>query len=295
MPMHDKVLPNLPALRFRRLLLGPSLACVGIALMLSGQPASSQHAAPAPSVANPTAVDQMKLPPGYLPRASLPDSLALLPPPPAPGTAAMQRDEEAREAATGLRGTQRFARAASDAVIAFPQIPNDFSCAVGFAITKENSPKLYALMGRMMIDVGLSTYGAKNKYQRTRPFVTHNAATCYPKDETTLRADGSYPSGHSAVGWGLALVLAELNPERADNILQRGRDFGQSRVVCDAHWQSDVDAGRVIAAATVARLHADATFRADLDAARREIASAASKARPEGDCVAEANSLMIPQ
>jgi acid phosphatase (class A) len=37
------------------------------------------------------------LPPGYLPRTSLPDSLSLLPPPPASGSAALARDEEARE------------------------------------------------------------------------------------------------------------------------------------------------------------------------------------------------------
>jgi acid phosphatase (class A) len=110
-----------------------------------------------------------------------------------------------------------------------------------------------------------------------------------------LRTDGSYPSGHSALGWGWALVLAEAAPERADAILQRGRDFGQSRLVCNVHWQSDIDNGRLMAAATVARLHADAAFRADLDAARAEVAAARqSGARPRGDCAAEAASLAMP-
>jgi acid phosphatase (class A) len=100
-------------------------------------------------------------------------------------------------------------------------------------------------MGKMLLDVGLSTYKAKDHYKRIRPFVVHKSGTCYPN----LRTDGSYPSGHSAIGWGYALVLAELIPSRADAILQRGRDYGQSRLVCDAHWQSDIDAGRVISAA----------------------------------------------
>ncbi|WP_238475360.1 acid phosphatase [Sphingomonas cavernae] len=270
-----------------------------LALLAAGSASQSAPAQDQPasgSAANPTAVDKMKLPPGYLPREALPDSLALLPPPPAKGSAAMQRDEEARKAADKLRGTPRYARAASDAVIGFPQIPDDFACAMGIPIGKEATPKLYALMGRMLIDVGLSTYGAKNKYNRTRPFVAHKAATCYPKDEALLRNDGSYPSGHSAVGWGLALVLAEVNPDRADAIVQRGRDFGQSRVVCDAHWQSDVDAGRVIAAATVARLHGDAAFRADLDAARAEVAAARQTAATGESpaCAAEAASLKLP-
>jgi acid phosphatase (class A) len=44
----------------------------------------------------------------------------------------------------------------------------------------------------------------------------------------------------------------------------------KARLVCNAHWQSDVLAGRTVAAATVARLHADATFRSDVAMAREE-------------------------
>jgi acid phosphatase (class A) len=201
----------------------------------------------------------------------------------------MRRDEEARKTAKRLKGTPRYSLAANDAVIGFPEIPNDFACAMGFAISKEETPHLYGLLGKSLIDVGLSSYRAKDHYKRTRPFVVHNDATCYPKDDALLRRDGSYPSGHSAIGWGFALILAELNPSRADAILLRGREFGQSRLVCDAHWQSDIDAGRVIAAAAVARLHGDAAFRADLDAARAEVAGLRQKrTKASGDCADEA-------
>lgn len=236
-----------------------------------------------------------QLPPGYLPRTALPDSLALLPSPPAAGSGAMARDEEARAAVAGLEGSARWRRAAADAVLTFPQVAGDFSCAAGVTIGRDTTPRLYALMSRMMIDVGLSTYRAKNHYQRARPFVAHNVPTCAPEDEATLRTDGSYPSGHSALGWGWALVLTELNPDRADAILQRGRDYGQSRLVCRAHWQSDIDAGRVIAAATVARLNADPAFRADVDAARAEVAAARRSAAPDASaCAAQAASLVMP-
>lgn len=260
-------------------------------LMLVAMAAVGQSQ-PAASPANPAAADPHKLPPSYLSREALPDSLALLPPPPEKGTAAMQRDEEARRSVQGKKGTPRYALATADAVIGFPEIPNDFACAAGFAINKESTPRLYALMGKMLIDVGLSTYRAKDRYKRTRPFVVHQASTCYPKDEGLLRTDGSYPSGHSAIGWGLALVLAELAPARANEILQRGREFGQSRLVCDAHWQSDIDAGRLVAAATVARLHADQQFRSDLEAARLEAAAAAENGNTSTEqCVAEAKAL----
>jgi acid phosphatase (class A) len=270
------------------------IAIVASALLASVTfaPKASTQEAPAPSTAE---AMLSRLPPGYLARANLPDSLALLPPPPAQGSAAMRRDEEAREAAAKLRGTPRWDRATSDAVLGFPQAPDTFSCAMGMPLGPETTPKLYRLMGKMLIDVGLSTYGAKNRYRRTRPFVVHEGPTCAPGDEATLRKDGSYPSGHSAAGWSWGLALAEVNPERADAILQRARDFGESRIVCNVHWRSDVDAGRVIAAATVARLHADPAFRADLDAARTEVASArASGQVPKTDCAAEAASLKLP-
>jgi len=240
------------------------------------------------SAANPSAI--ANLPPGYLAREVLPNSLALLPPPPAPGSEAMARDEEARDSVQAYRGTPRWTLAASDADLGFPHAAGTFSCAAGIPISREATPRLFGLLGKMLIDVGLSTYTAKTKYNRTRPFVVHETATCFPPDEAMLRNDGSYPSGHSAAGWGWALVLAELVPDRSDAILQRGRDFGQSRLVCDVHWQSDIDAGRVIASGTVARLHADPGFRADLDAARREIAEVGS-APPTEACASEAAAL----
>jgi acid phosphatase (class A) len=39
------------------------------------------------------------------------------------------------------------------------------------------------------------------------------------------------------------------------------------------HWLSDVEEGRTMGAATVARLHASADFAADLAAARAELAA----------------------
>jgi acid phosphatase (class A) len=232
--------------------------------------------------------------PGFLPAASLPDSLRLLRPPPVSDSAALAQDEAARQDAARLKGSPRWQLAVRDADLNFPQPAENFSCAMGISIDAQNTPHLYKLMQRMLTDVGLSTYGVKNKFQRTRPFVRHAEGTCTPGDEDILRTDGSYPSGHSAVGWGWALVLAEINPEQSDKILSRGLAFGQSRVICNAHWQSDVDAGRIMAAATVARLHSDRSFAAELQAARAEASrSHQANLKPRNDCVAEAASLSV--
>ena len=238
---------------------------------------------------------QPALPPGtpngYLAAADLPDSLGLLPPPPAASKAAFVRDEEVRIAAGPLRNSPRFVQATSDADQHFPHAARTLSCALNVPISREATPHLYALLGRSSIDLGLPTYRAKDRYRRTRPFAMHREATCTPGDERFLNTDGSYPSGHSAAGWGWALLLTEIASDRADAIL-RDWTFGQSRIACNVHWQSDVDAGRVIAAATVARLHADPAFRADLEAAQWEIAAErASGTTPSENCRAEAAAL----
>jgi acid phosphatase (class A) len=230
--------------------------------------------------------------PGYLDKADLPNSLDLLGPPPATGSSALARDEEARQATLPLRGGERWQLAVRDADLAFPQPADNFSCALGVQIDAATTPRLYGLMTKLLTDAGLSTYGVKNAYHRTRPFVVHAEGTCTPDQEAILRDDGSYPSGHTAAGWAWALALAEIAPDRANEVLSRGIAFGQSRVICDAHWQSDVDGGRIMGAATVARLHADPAFLADLAAARGEVETArAAGSKPKQDCAAEAAAL----
>ena len=149
-------------------------------------------------------------------------------------------------------------------------------------------------MRRVLTDAGLATYGAKNHYNRVRPFVHYNEGTCKPDDEKLLRKDGSYPSGHTSIGWAWALVLTELAPDRRDAFLARGRAFGESRLVCNAHWQSDVLEGRAVAAGAVALLHSNTTFKSDMSAAKREIEALRQKGeKPSGNCTGEAEALAI--
>jgi acid phosphatase (class A) len=225
---------------------------------------------------------------GYLAKPALPDSLALLPPPPAPDSAALALDEDANRKALALRGTPRFAQAAEDANLLFPRAAGAFSCALGAPVTETDAPHLYVLLRRVLGDAGASTGRAKEQYQRPRPFLVNKEPSCTPAEEAELGKQGSYPSGHSAAGWAWALVLAEVAPDRENEVLARGREFGQSRVVCNVHWQSDVSEGRIMGAATVARLHADSAFEADLAAAKKELAAVRAKGlAPSRDCRAE--------
>lgn len=229
---------------------------------------------------------------GYLAAGSWVDSLALLPPPPEAGSAQQAADDAAYKNARALKDGPRGALAARDAVLAFPKAAETFQCALGIAISEQGTPHLNMLLRRSYVDAGLATYRAKDHYKRQRPFVAANEGTCTPQDEATLRRDGSYPSGHAALGWAWGLILTEVAPERANALMQRAKAFGQSRVVCGVHWQSDVDAGQLVGSAAVAQLHGNADFNQQLALARAEVASArAANAAPVVDCAAEAQAL----
>ena len=72
------------------------------------------------------------------------------------------------------------------------------------------------------------------------------------------------------IPWNRRRLLTEINPERADTILKRGMMYGESRVIVGAHWQSDVDAGRLAAAAAFARMHTSERFLEQMRLARQE-------------------------
>ena len=228
----------------------------------------------------------------YLKMQEIPDSLALLPPPPAAGSTALALDEEISRGNEARQGSPRWTLAITDADLDFPGAAQIFSCAMGIPITEQDTPYLYLLLRRSFTDAIISTLKAKGHYKRIRPFMLHKTAVCTPSWDAELRKDGSYPSGHSTIGFTWALILSELDPEHGDAIVARGRAYGESRLVCNAHWQSDVNEGRFMASAVVSRLHTSPAFLADMKAAKAEIAAQRSKgAKPVRDCALESSVL----
>ncbi len=156
------------------------------------------------------------------------------------GSIAFLNDQAMYEQGRLIRNTERGKQAAEDANLSAGGVANAFSAAFGSPITEKEAPQLHKLLTNMIEDAGdLATRGAKQKYMRIRPFAFYGVATCNTKEQDTLAKNGSYPSGHTSIGWATALVLAEINPQRQDQILKRGYDLGQSRVICGYHWQSD--------------------------------------------------------
>ena len=153
--------------------------------------------------------------------------MKLLPPPPGENSTGFKLDREEAEKAQNMRNTPRWSQAVKDADLAFPAAIQSFCNTIDFQITAKKTPRLYLLLRRALTDIGLSTYAAKMHYDRTRPFMARNESTCTPGHEDALRKDGSYPSGHTAIGWGWALILCELFPDKTDAILKRGWEFNE--------------------------------------------------------------------
>jgi acid phosphatase (class A) len=214
---------------------------------------------------------------GYIPLDEMPNSLLLVPPPPEEGSAAWELDLEMAAKYVALEDEARKEQAAKDANLHFPEAVEAFNVVLDVQISEEDTPMVYMILRRSLADAGLSTYAAKNHYQRARPFMVNGSPTCTPEEEEHLREDGSYPSGHTAIGWAWALLLTELFPDQADAILDRGMEYGISRNVCNVHWHSDVVAGRMMGAAAVARLHANEDFLVDMAAAKKELATLKSQ------------------
>jgi acid phosphatase (class A) len=229
---------------------------------------------------------------GYLEKDQIPDSAALLPPPPPPGSAAEALDQQVAKEALALRDTPRWKVAALDADLRNDAAVTAFSCPLGIPINATDTPLTYTMLRRVLIDAGAATGAAKTKYQHARPFMMDYAPICTPDDEKPLRDNGSYPSGHTSIGWAWALTLAEAAPDRSELILKRGLEFGDSRLVCNVHWESDVVEGRVIGSATFAALQTSPDFLSDLAVAKEEIKSVRAKGLPlSRDCAAEAEAL----
>lgn len=143
--------------------------------------------------------------------------------------------------------------------------------AFGLEITKEGTPNIYALLNKSLRTTDPTRRDVKAKYFRIRPFRYFGETTASGEDEE-LYNEGSYPSGHTLRGWTITLLLIQIAPDRAAEIYKRGMDFGSSRVIVGAHWQTDVDNSRMAAGLLFSILQTNDEFQAMMKLARQEYA-----------------------
>jgi PAP2 superfamily len=114
---------------------------------------------------------------------------------------------------------------------------------------------------------GADAYGNSRPFQ-TEPNISRIVGLDYfnvPADNvvynrgpiTNLANSPSYPSGHTTYGYMGSLVLAVLVPERFQQMIARGAEYGNDRILMGAHYAMDVIAGRTLALYDLAHLLAN--------------------------------------
>ncbi len=213
----------------------------------------------------------------------LPNLIKCLPAPPKPGSADFARDVARYEWGKEQRkDPERAALAKRDAIWSFSAVADAFSKPFGMEISQAKTPRIWKVFEDSLSTTDQMRVAPKAFYHRRRPFAYFNEEPLCPKEDGVWRDEGSYPSGHTMRSMVAALVFAEINPERADKIFVRAMQYGESRVIAGAHWQSDVDMTRLAAAIAYSRLQTIPTFRIDMDIAKREFAALA-KTRPDSE------------
>jgi hypothetical protein len=112
-----------------------------------------------------------------------------------------------------------------------------------------------------------------DKYGDARPFQTLKTVTIYQGTDyfgaklsndaylegpaQDIRDSPAFPSGHTTYGYTESVLLAILVPERYTQMITRGAEYGNSRIVLGAHYAMDVIGGRTLAYYDIAQLLAE--------------------------------------
>ncbi len=263
-----------------------ALAAAGVALAsctgLEAPKLFAHNTGKTPVATTPPSAGWVRPPPGYLhgTTGGL-DAATIVGPPPPPNSPRGKADRETFNETRKLVNTPAWTQAIADADLSGKNGMKSLSCAAGVTISAEATPVLANMMLRLTDDAASIYQPAKGIFQRPRPPVGNTAPICVPR-EAWIETDGSYPSGHGLIGWAWASLVAELVPDKASPILARGKAFGDSRIICGVHFQSDIEAGRYLGSAMMTRLHDDPDFMADLEKARAEVAASKAKGPPAG-------------
>ena len=195
------------------------------------------------------------------------DLVQILPPPVAKGSAA-DREEQARVlAAQRAASPERIAQARRDVD---ESLESMFGSVLGKPLEVRALPATNRLFIRLEETEEAVVAPAKEAFGRIRPYLGN------PEIKPLVRPSisGAYPSGHTTHVNLAAIVLANMVPEKRAAIWERAADYAFSRVIGGMHYPDDLDGGRRAGTAIAVALLGRPEFKADFEAARRELRQA---------------------
>jgi subtilase-type serine protease len=70
----------------------------------------------------------------------------------------------------------------------------------------------------------------------------------------TVKSNASFPSGHSAFGFASTILFAQMVPERFQEFILRGSEYGNSRMTIGVHYAFDVIGARIMTTYALAQI-----------------------------------------
>lgn len=138
---------------------------------------------------------------------------------------------------------------------------------LGKQYSQERYPALYALLKHAASDAWRIGDAAQDYWQSPRPWYADSRVQLLVPSITRP----GYPSGHTTTNTVWAYVLAELFPEKREQLLARALEIGNHRIDGGAHFPHDIAGGRKLAKIIYYKMRETDAYRSELSAARDEL------------------------
>ena len=111
-----------------------------------------------------------------------------------------------------------------------------------------NYAPIQATIENVMEKLGCLVMRLKVFYNRPRAYqVAYYTGQDFNPKATISGNSPAYPSGHSTQAWFMGLMVAELFPSKAKEVLKLANDIADTRLALGVHYPSDQEFGKFIA------------------------------------------------
>jgi len=205
---------------------------------------------------------------GFLPIRDLPNAIKFLPAPPVSGPE-YDKDVQAYELGKKLREDPKV----RDHCLHLDTIELNavFNEALGFELLTFDHHEIMTLLSGAVKDAHRVSKPVKEHYKRPKPFQVFNEASLKKNAEKAFNSSTyAYPSGHAVRSWMYAFVLADVAPELKDSLYKCAEDYSYCRVLMGRHWQTDIDAGKMLSEKVHEKLQQSSAYQEQVKLAREE-------------------------
>ena len=192
------------------------------------------------------------------------DLVSILPPPIVAGSAADREQLAVVLRAQRTASPERIEQARRDAD---ESVDTMFAAVLGKALPASALPATTRLFARLEDTEDAVVAPTKTAFKRVRPYLSDPEIKALVRPSIT----GSYPSGHTTHITASSIVMGDIVPEKRDAIWERAHDYAWSRVIAGMHYPNDLDGGKIAGTAIAVALRNQPAFKADYEAARREL------------------------